>query len=74
MLFDVVFFGLPLVFAVCLGGHAIREEDAKFWRPAFSFIAYCAFYLVGGREVLLYIICVFMMGGAWVSVGIPAAP
>jgi hypothetical protein len=70
MLFDVVFFGLPLVLAVCLGVHAVREQSAEFWRPCCSFIAYCGFYLVGGREVLLYLVCGVIMGGAWASVGL----
>jgi hypothetical protein len=69
MLFDVVFFGLPLVLAVCLGAHAVRDKSAEFWRPCFSFVAYCSFYLLGGREVLLYLICGIIMGGAWASVG-----
>ncbi len=69
MLFDVFFFGFPIVFALCLGAHAVREEDARFWRPAFSFFAYCAFYLAGGRDVILYILCGFMIGGSWLSVG-----
>jgi hypothetical protein len=69
MLFDVFFFGFPIIFALCLGAHAVREEDARFWRPAFSFFAYCAFYLAGGRDVILYILCGFMIGGSWLSVG-----
>lgn len=71
MLFDVFFFGCPLALCVCLGAHAIREEDARFWRPAFSFLAYLAFYLVGGREVILYILCGMMISGSWVSVCAP---
>ena len=69
MLFDVFFFGFPIIFGLCLGAHAVREEDARFWRPAFSFFAYCAFYLAGGRDVILYILCWFMVGGSWLSVG-----
>lgn len=69
MLFDVFFFGFPIIFALCLGAHAVREEDARFWRPAFSFFAYCAFYLAGGRDVILYILCGFIVGGSWLSVG-----
>jgi hypothetical protein len=65
MVFDVFFFGLPLVLGLCLGAHAIREQETRFWRPSFCFIAYCAFYLFGGREVLLYLVCVMMIGGAW---------
>jgi hypothetical protein len=68
MLFDVVFFGCPLVLAVCLGGIAIREEDVQYWRPAFSFLAYCAFYLAGGREVLLFLTVAAMTGGALVGI------
>ena len=63
MLFDFIFFGCPLVLAICLGAHAMREEDVQFWRPSFSFFAYCAFYLAGGREVLLYLTCACMVGG-----------
>ncbi|MGH9551535.1 MAG: hypothetical protein ACRD3W_19265 [Terriglobales bacterium] len=65
MLFDVVFFGFPLVLGVCLAAHGIREQSVAFWRPAFCFFAYCAFYLAGGREVLLYITCIMMIGGAY---------
>ena len=70
MLFDVVFFGLPLVLAICLAAIAYREKSAEFWRPSASFAAYCTFYLFGGREVLLYLVCGIIMGGAWASVGL----
>ncbi|HEY9777389.1 MAG TPA: hypothetical protein V6C81_26740 [Planktothrix sp.] len=68
MLFDVLFFGCPLVLGVCLGAHAVREQQTRFLRPSFCFMAYCAFYLFGGREVLLYLTCCLLMGGAWGSV------
>ncbi len=67
MLFDVFFLGFPVAIAICLAAHAVREQDVKFWRPAFFFTSYCAFYLAGGREVLLYLICCAMMGGGWIG-------
>jgi len=70
MLYDVVFFIFPLVLGICLGLHAIREQDIQFWRPSFCFMAYCAFYLAGGREVLLYLTVCLMMGGGWVADGL----
>jgi len=69
MLFDVIFFGFPVALAICLGAHAVREADARFWRPAFFFTAYSAFYMAGGREVLLYLVVGLMMGGGWLSAG-----
>ncbi len=68
MLFDIFFFGCPLALAICLAAHAIREEDVQYWRPAFSFFAYCAFYLAGGREVLLFLTVSMMTGGALVGI------
>ena len=55
MLIDLIFLGLPIIFAICLAAHAIREGDSRFWLAAFSWIAYCTFYLAGGRYVLLYL-------------------
>ncbi len=69
MLFDVFFLGFPITIAVCLGAHGYREQDVKFWRPAFALSAYCAFYLVGGREVLLYLLVGAMIGGGWLGSG-----
>ena len=69
MLFDVFFFGIPLTMAACLVVVALRDQEIRFWRPAFCFAAYCAFYLAGGREVLLYLVCALMMGGAWAGIG-----
>jgi hypothetical protein len=54
MLFDLLFFALPLMLALCLGAHAVRDEAPKFWQPTFALLAYCIFYLIGGREVILY--------------------
>jgi len=68
MLFDFIFFGCPLTLAICLAALAIREEDMQFWRPSFSFFAYCAFYLAGGREVLLYLTVGLMIGGGWCAI------
>jgi hypothetical protein len=68
MLFDVVFLGFPIALALCLGAHAIRESDSRFWRPAFCFLAYSVYYLVGGREILLYLTVALLIGGGWVSV------
>jgi hypothetical protein len=67
MLFDVFFFGFPLAICVCLGAHGIRERDIKFWRPAFCFLSYCAFYMAGGREVLLYLSCLALMGSGLIT-------
>src|SRR5262249_25750676 len=55
MLFDVFFFGFPVVLIVVLAGLAIRDEEPKFWPPAICLMAYCVYYLFGGREVLLYL-------------------
>ncbi len=74
MLFDVFFFGFPIVLAICLGALALREADARFWRPAFCLVAYLTFYLIGGREVLLYLVVAMMMGGGWLSVGGTSPP
>lgn len=68
MLFDVFFFGFPLALAGCLVTLALRDQEVKYWRPAFCFIAYCAFYLAGGREVLLYLTVMLLMGGGWAGV------
>ncbi len=57
MIFDLIFFGGPLALGICLAAHAVREGDSRFWMAAFSYFAYCAFYLAGGREVLLYLSC-----------------
>ncbi|HEY9870318.1 MAG TPA: hypothetical protein V6D08_14230 [Candidatus Obscuribacterales bacterium] len=73
MLFDVFFFGFPIAIAACLAAHGVREGAVKFWRPAIALFAYCAFYLVGGREVLLYLLVAAMMGGGWLFSG-GAAP
>jgi hypothetical protein len=69
MLFDLLFFGFPLAMGSCLVILALRDQAVRFWRPAFCFLAYCAFYLAGGREVLLYLVVMLMMGGAWAGVG-----
>jgi hypothetical protein len=55
MLIDLVFFGLPIILAICLAAHAIRDGDSRFWFAAFCWIAYCTFYLAGGRAVLVYL-------------------
>jgi hypothetical protein len=55
MLFDVFFFGFPLVLILILGSLAIRDEEPKFWPPAICLGVYCLFYLLGGRDVLLYL-------------------
>jgi len=62
MLFDLVFLGIPIFAAICLSVVAIREAAPKFWHCAFSFLAYSAFYLAGGRDVLLYIISGMLIG------------
>lgn len=66
MLFDLVFLGLPIILAICLAAHAVREGDSRFWFAAFSWIAYCTFYIVGGREVLLFIVTLFTGAGGYV--------
>lgn len=68
MLFDVCLLGLPLALALCLGAHAIRESDSRFWRPAFCLLAYSVYYLVGGREILLYLTVALLIGGGWGSI------
>jgi hypothetical protein len=55
MIIDLAFFGMPLVVAVCLAGLAVRHADSRYWPPAFSIFAYCAFYLAGGRDVVFYL-------------------
>lgn len=70
MLFDVVFFGFPLLLGGCMACVALRDQETRFWRPAFCFFAYCAFYLAGGREVLLYLTVCLLVGGAWVDGGV----
>ena len=57
MLFDVWFLGFPIAAALCLTNLALRDGEMKYWKCAFSFTAYIAFYLAGGREVILYIFC-----------------
>lgn len=70
MLFDVFFFGFPIAIAICLVAHAVRDADVKFWRAGISMSAYCAFYLLGGREVILYLLCGLMMMGGWCGMGL----
>jgi hypothetical protein len=74
MMYDVFFFGMPLVLAVCFGAHAVRDQNASFWRPSFACFAYCAFYLAGGRDVLLYLTVCIMMGGGALSAGWAGLP
>ena len=69
MLFDLWFLGLPVAAAICLVNLALRDGEMKYWTCAFSFVAYSAFYMAGGREVLLYICCGLLMAHSWVSVG-----
>ena len=69
MLFDLFFFGFPLAIAGCMVVVALRDQEVRFWRPSFCLMAYCAFYLAGGREVLLYLTCALLIGGAWCGVG-----
>ncbi len=59
MIFDLVCFGGPFLLGICLAAHAVREGDSRFWIAAFTYFAYCAFYLAGGREVILYLLCMF---------------
>ncbi len=67
MLFDILFLGFPLFAAVCLSIVAVREASPKFWQCAFSFLAYCAFYLAGGRDVLLYLVAGLFIGGGYLT-------
>jgi hypothetical protein len=69
MLIDVLFFGLPVVIAFCMGAHAIRDEAPKFWLPAVSMGCYCVFYLFGGREVILWWLMAMMLGGGVLNSG-----
>jgi len=68
MLIDVIFFGIPFIVAVCLGGLAMREGDSRFGFAGFSWMAYCLFYLVGGREVLLFLGAKSLGTGSWLSI------
>jgi hypothetical protein len=74
MLFDVVLFGFPLVLGVCLAIIGYREQQTRFFRPSCCVLAYCAFYMFGGRTVLLYLTCLLMMGGAWAGVEAGISP
>ncbi len=69
MLIDVCFFGLPLVISFCLAAHAVRDEQPKFWLPAFSMWAYCLFYLFGGRDVILWLLLIMTLGGGVLNSG-----
>jgi hypothetical protein len=55
LIIDLLFFGIPLTVALCLAAVAVRDEEAKYWPPAISTFAYCAFYMVGGRDVIFYL-------------------
>lgn len=65
MMLDIIFLGLPLVIGICLATIAMREQNAKFWRCSFSFIAYCAFYIVAGREVIAFFLANACVAGGW---------
>jgi hypothetical protein len=69
MLFDVWFLGLPIAATICLVNLAIKDGELAFWKCAFSFVAYIAFYLAGGRDVILYITCGMLMSHSWVTAG-----
>jgi len=69
MLIDVMFFGIPMVLSGCLAIHAVRDEAPKFWLPAVSMGAYCVFYLFGGRDVILWLLTIMMMGGGVLNNG-----
>ncbi len=69
MLIDVMFFGMPLMIAICLGAHAVRDEKPKFWMPCVSMLSYCLFYLGGGREVILYLGCCLLAAGGMLGSG-----
>ncbi len=69
MLIDVCFFGIPLVISFCLAAHAVRDEQPKFWLPAFSMFIYCVFYLFGGRDVILWLLTIMMLGGGVLNSG-----
>jgi hypothetical protein len=56
MFFDLFFLGLPMACGICLISLALRQADPKYWHPAFAFMAYVGYYIVGGREVLLYMV------------------
>lgn len=69
MLIDVVFFGLPVIVAICLAAHAVRDEAPKFWLPAASMGCYSVFYLFGGREIVLWWLTIMMLGGGVLNSG-----
>ena len=74
MLFDVVFLGFPVAIAICLAVTAVQHGEVKYWHPAFSLFAYSAFYLAGGREVLIYLSVGACIGGGWASTGFQGLP
>ena len=67
MLFDVVFLGGPIAIAFWIGAYAAREADKQAWRSVIYLGIYCIFYLTAGREVLVYISTLLMMGSGWTS-------
>ena len=69
MLLDAMFFGMPLVISGCLAVHAVRDEEPKFWIPAFAMFCYCIFYLGGGREVMLYLGVALLAAGGMLNSG-----
>lgn len=69
MLIDVMFFGMPLALAICLGAHAVRDDEPKFWMPSVSMLCYCFFYLGGGREVILTLGTWLLVAGGMLDSG-----
>jgi len=55
LIIDLFFFAIPLTIAVCLALLARRTEETKYWLVAITIFAYCAFYMVGGRDVIFYL-------------------
>ena len=62
MFFDLFFFGLPVGAAILLGVTAVQKADNRFWRACFCLVAWSAYYLAGGREVLIYLTLAALMG------------
>jgi len=63
LIIDLFFFAIPLTMAVCVALLAMRTEETKYWLPAISTFAYCAFYMAGGRDVIFY------LGGVLIQFG-----
>jgi len=62
MLIDLIFFAFPCLLAVCMAFTAVKEEDQRYWKACACLSAYCLFYLVEGRDIIIYMITSQMPG------------